>query len=147
MSHNIQIEKYGANDNVTVLHAVDTDRTYVRIGIGPEQIGIQTFEESGRPGPIVGVKGEDLFALRELLNEMPEEAFVRPADPVYVTMEEPLNIGATVRAEDGHVYVRTVLWNERGHKAWRVAHAFNEAPLLEWREITDPRPYFGEGNL
>lgn len=28
------------------------------------------------------ITGEDLFALRELLNELPEEAFVRPADPV-----------------------------------------------------------------
>ena len=29
----------------------------------------------------VEIKGQDLYALRELLNEMPEEVFVRPADP------------------------------------------------------------------
>lgn len=31
---------------------------------------------------LVVVAGEDLFALREFLAEFPEEAFVRPADPV-----------------------------------------------------------------
>jgi len=30
----------------------------------------------------VDVRGEDLYALREFLAELPEEAFVRPADPV-----------------------------------------------------------------
>jgi len=30
----------------------------------------------------VPIVGEDLFALRELLNELPEEAFRRPTDPV-----------------------------------------------------------------
>lgn len=32
-------------------------------------------------GPYCLIVGEDLFALRELLAEIPEEAFVRPADP------------------------------------------------------------------
>lgn len=33
-------------------------------------------------GWYVPVLGEDLYALRELLAELPEEAFVRPAEPV-----------------------------------------------------------------
>lgn len=33
-------------------------------------------------GPLTRIEGEDLFALRELLNELPEHAFVRPAPPV-----------------------------------------------------------------
>ena len=32
----------------------------------------------------VRIEGEDLYAFRELLNELPESAFVRPADPVEV---------------------------------------------------------------
>lgn len=30
----------------------------------------------------LAITGEDLYAFRELLNELPEEAFVRPKDPV-----------------------------------------------------------------
>lgn len=37
--------------------------------------------EGGTPGP-VEIQGEDLYALREFLAELPEEAFVRPAEPV-----------------------------------------------------------------
>jgi len=38
-------------------------------------------------GPAVRIEGEDLFALRELMAELPESAFVRPADPVEVVSE------------------------------------------------------------
>lgn len=40
------------------------------------------LDDETAPPNSVRIQGEDLYALRELLNEMPEEAFVRPAEPV-----------------------------------------------------------------
>lgn len=44
-----------------------------------------TVNSELQPGRHVRIEGEDLYAFRELLNELPESAFVRPADPVLET--------------------------------------------------------------
>lgn len=50
---------------------------------GTQGIRIKTrkVETDEGAGP-VDIRGEDLYALREFLAELPEEAFVRPAEPV-----------------------------------------------------------------
>ena len=77
MSHNIALPTDSVHP-ITNLVIRDRFGSEVAVGFGPEQIGIRT------PGAhdVVAVAGEDLYALRELLNELPEEAFVRPAEPV-----------------------------------------------------------------
>jgi hypothetical protein len=79
MSHHVTGE---ANETVAVLYLCD-DRTndVARIGFGSDGIGIATREDGERYfGSVVAVRGEDMYALRELLNAyVAEEAFVEPA--------------------------------------------------------------------
>lgn len=71
---------YTRDCNIDVLVIADEYGDTARIGFGDDGIGIRTFtDEYDQPGPIVRVQGEDLWTLRELLNAMPEEAFVEPA--------------------------------------------------------------------
>jgi hypothetical protein len=49
--------------------------------LGPAHIVVNPWRADHEEQP-VHIAGEDLYALRELLNEFPEEAFKRPADPV-----------------------------------------------------------------
>jgi len=63
-----------------------------RFGFGRDTgFGVNLLDENDREladGQTVAIKGEDLYAFRELLNNLPEEAFVRPADPVEVAPED-----------------------------------------------------------
>ena len=105
MSHNIALP----TDNVhPITNLVIRDRfgSEVAVGFGPEQIGIRT------PGAhdVVAVAGEDLYALRELLNELPEEAFVRPAEPVDPDLAALRQAPSDSKIIDkaGRVYVKLV---------------------------------------
>ena len=64
----------------------------------------------------VEVLREDLFALRELLNEIPEESFVRPADPV--AKPEPVWTDGDVVLTDSP---SQVVWI-RHHGVWNLPH-------------------------
>lgn len=50
-------------------------------GLAGLRIKVRSVDSDSGPGP-VDIRGEDLYALREFIAELPEEAFVRPADPV-----------------------------------------------------------------
>ena len=53
-------------------------------------------------GPVVRIEGEDLFALRELLAEFPEEAFKRPKNPVAKPVPARWHDGDVVRFWGGN---------------------------------------------
>lgn len=63
----------------------------------------------------VHLVGEDLFALRELLNEMPEYAFTRPADPVVKPEPSPWVRGDLVIFDASHIVVTYL----RGDEEWK----------------------------
>lgn len=82
----------------------------------------------------VAITGEDLFALRELLNEMPEEAFVRPADPV-VALPRWAD-GDVVRNDtSGYLYERKNGW-------WwnRTEGSHNAIPDIDMSNAVDDFP-------
>jgi hypothetical protein len=69
--------------------------------------------EEGFPGgPIVTIEGEDLYALRALLQELPEEAFVEPAPSV---LAQPRWTKGDLWRHNptGHLYIR-------GEVEWRA---------------------------
>lgn len=75
---------------------------------GPHQSAVVLHPWNTDGQRALAITGEDLYAFRELLNELPEEAFVRPKDPV----EEFF----TIKDDDGDWWA----WNaERGR--WVVA--------------------------
>jgi len=63
----------------------------------------------------VAISGEDLYAFRELLNTLPEEAFVRPADPVETP--EPWIEGDVVTYDS---YLISVVYTRTNDKWTRV---------------------------
>lgn len=63
----------------------------------------------------VRILDEDLFALRELLNEMPESAFTRPADPVMKPEPSPWVRGDLVIFDGSHAVVTYL----RGDEEWK----------------------------
>lgn len=82
MSHHIRSADFSSAPTILTVSSLSYPPSrHVVIGFGDTGIGIRV-EEDGHNSNVVRVEGEDLFALRELLNEMPEEAFVRPAEPV-----------------------------------------------------------------
>ena len=108
MSHNIEIIPTVGGGDQTVLTVIDNrgDEATVRfqrgLGINP-----RLCVDSCRA---TLVQGEDLYALRELLNEMPEEAFVRPADPIDPDLAALRQAPSDSKIIDkaGRVYVKLV---------------------------------------
>lgn len=97
MSHNIHTERVGTDpDGQTVLTVADStahgEIRFQKPIYDAARIVIESPEwtEFGETGANLVIAGEDLYALRELLNELPEEAFVRPAAPVeeFVTIKD-----------------------------------------------------------
>lgn len=82
--HNIDDETY-----VRVLTIRDTAGDTAEIGFTNDLGGRDGFGIKTDGGVIVRVQGEDLFAFRELLNELDESAFTRPKDPVEVDRWTP----------------------------------------------------------
>jgi hypothetical protein len=95
------------------------------------------------------IAGEDLYAFRELLNELPEEAFVRPEDPV----EEFF----TIKDVNGDWWV----WDSE-RKAWavgtigRVTYDFKESGVIltkgpdNWGKLRvsdDQEPRWTDGDI
>lgn len=60
--------------------------------------------------------------------------------------DEPTLPGALVRERDQRVvWVRTTLGARPGEKSWRVAHAFDDAPLTKYDDIPGPLEALHEG--
>lgn len=87
MSHNIQIDHSQLKGALFTVHSESTDQDF-RVLFHPGGYNAPPcltldptfYGEEGNAKP-VRVEREDLYAFRELLNELPEEAFVRPKDP------------------------------------------------------------------
>lgn len=112
MSHNL--EELNNRSNLTIAFSGCPDITLTHVFPGDEfrikglrnlpggHLAVRVGEDDTQIGAIVG---EDLFALREFLNELPEEAFVRPADPVEIP--DPWQPGdVVVRTDYSTTYVR-----------------------------------------
>jgi hypothetical protein len=119
MSHHVE----DTTNFQRTLHATCsiTPNDVARIGFSrnPADAWVSILKEGANPGEgvvdRVFIEGEDLFALRELLNELPEEAFVRPADPVERWSDGDLIRGTRPGTTFVWVYLR------EGGK-WKTAH-------------------------
>jgi hypothetical protein len=120
MSHNIAISQHpdraGEIGRLTIVakRSPNSDEHELRVSRVSEcRIDVAT-DGGGR----VRVSGQDLFALREMLSELPEKAFVRPADPVVV----PRWTDGDLVAETEKNSSRLDLWERKGGK-WGIKGA------------------------
>lgn len=102
----------------------------VRILLRNDGIMINPWED----GRNVAIVGEDLYALRELLNELPEEAFVRPADPVDPTLKalQDAPYRAIAIDGDGDVYRRVDDYPQRPWRREKTSTHFTARQLAHF---------------
>lgn len=127
MTHNLETVSSASLSALTVANPTSNGKTFreltiTKLGgfVRPRGVRVKARQYDSAGERIrqltVDIEGEDLFALREFLSEIPEEAFVRPADPV----EKPARwTEADVVQEVTQTYVYTWV---RGPQVWNAVN-------------------------
>lgn len=99
-----------------------------------QMLVVNPWDEETKP---VTIARQDLFALRELLNAMPEEAFERPADPVEVPEWADGDIVVESWTNSDH---RSRIWRRDDEGHWRSDTPTTRAHIFD-KEVEDSIKY------